>query len=64
MVFIYVSKMPDSQDEQNEMHLHELSMSKIQFLGKVPLKIELFLCMSTWFVFSSLLRMLHMTNED
>ena len=64
MVFVYVSRMPDPEDEQNEMHLHELCMSKIQFWGKFTLKMQLFLCMPTWFVLNSLLRMLHMTNED
>ena len=57
--------MLESQNEQNEMHLHKLCMLKIHFWArKVALKMHLFLFIPTWFVFSSLLGMAHMSNED
>ena len=41
-VFIYASKMLESQSKQNKMHLHKLCMSKIQIWGKLHLKCSYF----------------------
>ena len=59
--------MLESRDEQNESIC--INCVKIQnFLRgggvKFTLKMELFVFMPTWLVFNSLLKMVHISNED